>query len=68
MNFYEMNYDDSKWLLMDIPGIWERNGFGDPEYVNAGFAWMGHFKIIRPRSYKGTTMWFLSWMGAHTEA
>ena len=72
MNFYEMNYDDSKWLLMDIPGIWERNGFGDPEYVNAGFAWMGHFKNNPPYvptkdnhvgSYRGWVRMPSTWQG-----
>ncbi len=29
---------------MAVPGIWELNGYGDPEYVNVGFAWRGHFR------------------------
>lgn len=33
---------------MRVPGIWELNGFGDPEYVNIGFAWRGHFKNNPP--------------------
>ncbi len=37
------DYDDSKWGEMPVPGIWELNGYGDPEYVNIGFAWRGHF-------------------------
>lgn len=36
-------FDDSKWGTMPVPGIWEMNGYGDPEYVNMGFAWRGHF-------------------------
>jgi uncharacterized protein with WD repeat len=27
-----------------VPGIWELNGYGDPEYVNIGFAWRYQFK------------------------
>ena len=23
--------------------MWELNGFGDPIYVNVGYAWRGHF-------------------------
>lgn len=42
-DFYLPNYDDSQWKTMRVPGIWELNGYGDPEYVNVGFAWRGHF-------------------------
>ncbi|MBQ5378268.1 MAG: beta-galactosidase, partial [Prevotella sp.] len=42
-NFYQTDLDDSSWKTMKVPGMWELNGFGDPEYVNAGFAWRGHF-------------------------
>lgn len=42
-DFYKVDYDDSKWKTMQIPAIWELNGYGDPEYVNVGFAWRGHF-------------------------
>ena len=41
--FYEPSYDDSAWDDMRVPGLWELNGYGDPEYVNIGFAWRGHF-------------------------
>ncbi len=42
-DFYKEGLDDSKWKNIQMPGIWEMNGFGDPEYVNMGFAWRGHF-------------------------
>lgn len=38
-DFYEVNLDDSSWATMNVPGIWEVNGYGDPEYVNYGLAW-----------------------------
>ena len=38
-DFYKTNYDDSAWKTMQVPGIWEMNGYGDPEYVNVGFGW-----------------------------
>lgn len=47
-DFYSLSYDDSKWGTMPVPGIWSLNGFGDPEYVNVGFAWRGHFKDNPP--------------------
>ena len=42
-DFYKTDLDDSSWKTMNLPGIWEMNGYGDPEYVNVGFAWRGHF-------------------------
>ena len=38
-DFYKADYDDSAWKTMQVPGIWELNGYGDPEYVNVGFGW-----------------------------
>ena len=35
---------------MAVPRIWELNGYGDPEYVNVGFAWRGHFENNPPTS------------------
>ncbi len=42
--FYKTDYDDSHWKQLPVPGIWEMYGYGQPEYVNIGFAWRGHFK------------------------
>ena len=42
-DFYRPDYDDSSWRTMPIPGMWELNGFGDPVYLNVGYAWRGHF-------------------------
>ncbi len=28
---------------IQMPGNWEMMGYGQPEYVNVGFAWRGHF-------------------------
>ena len=38
-NFYALQYDDSKWGTMPVPGIWELNGYGDAIYVNNRYAW-----------------------------
>lgn len=46
--FWNEGYDDSSWSKMNVPGIWEVNGYGSPEYVNIGFAWRGHFKENPP--------------------
>ncbi len=46
--FWKEDYNDSTWATMAVPGIWEVNGYGDPEYVNIGFAWRGHFNEQPP--------------------
>lgn len=47
-DFYKTDYNDKGWGTMKVPAIWELNGFGDPIYVNIGFAWKGHFKNNPP--------------------
>lgn len=33
---------------MPVPGVWELNGYGDPLYVNVGYAWREQFKNNPP--------------------
>ena len=47
-DFFRWDYDYSRWDDMPVPGNWELNGYGDPEYVNSGFAWRGHFDFPAP--------------------
>ena len=47
-DFFRTDYDDAAWKTMRVPGNWELNGYGDPEYVNIGFAWRGHFENNPP--------------------
>lgn len=47
-NFFLTSYNDNAWKTMPIPGIWELNGYGNPVYVNVGFAWRGSFKNNPP--------------------
>ena len=42
-DFYKTDLDDSKWNNIQMPGNWEMLGYGQPEYVNVGFAWRGPF-------------------------
>ena len=56
--FEAVGYDDSSWKTMPVPGMWELNGFGDPLYVNVGYAWRGHYENNPPyppteRNYVG---------------
>lgn len=42
-DFYKTDLDDSNWNNIQMPGNWEMLGYGQPEYVNVGFGWRGHF-------------------------
>lgn len=46
--FEAVGYDDSSWKTMPVPGMWELNGYGDPLYVNVGYAWRGHYQNNPP--------------------
>lgn len=39
--FEAVAFDDSSWGTIPVPGMWELNGYGDPVYVNVGYAWRG---------------------------
>jgi beta-galactosidase len=48
LGFWKVGFDDKSWSKMPVPGIWELNGFGDPIYVNTGYAWRNQFKSNPP--------------------
>ena len=43
LDFYGLGYDDAGWDEIPVPGMWELNGYGDPIYLNIGYAWRGHY-------------------------
>ena len=47
-DFYRPDFDASGWDSMPVPGMWELNGYGDPVYVNIGYAWRGHYENNPP--------------------
>ena len=47
-NFYQAGFNDKGWADMKVPGIWELNGYGDPIYVNVGYAWGNQYKNNPP--------------------
>ena len=46
--FEAAGFDDSSWDTMPVPGLLELNGYGEPLYVNIGYAWRGHYKNNPP--------------------
>ncbi|MDR2914990.1 MAG: DUF4981 domain-containing protein [Tannerella sp.] len=48
VDFYKTNYDDNGWATMNVPGVWELNGYGVPLYVNNGYAWRNQFRNNPP--------------------
>ena len=47
-NFHAASCDDSAWGMMPVPGMWQQNGYGDPLYVNTGYAWENFYKSNPP--------------------
>ncbi|KAA6321492.1 Beta-galactosidase, partial [termite gut metagenome] len=47
-DFYKVDYNDTNWATMPIPGNWELNGYGNPVYVNVGYAWRNIFSNNPP--------------------
>ncbi len=48
MDFFRVDFNDKGWGNMPVPGNWELNGYGDPIYVNVGYAWRNQFKNNPP--------------------
>ncbi len=46
--FFAVGFDDSAWDRIPVPGMWELNGYGDPQYVNIGYCWRNDFKNNPP--------------------
>ena len=42
--FWVPGYNDAEWDNIPVPGIWELHGYGDPIYLNIGYAWRDNFK------------------------
>lgn len=47
-DFYRVGFNDRGWAELSIPGMWELNGYGDPIYVNVGYAWRNDFENNPP--------------------
>lgn len=71
-DFWKVGYNDKGWDEMPVPGVWELNGYGDPIYVNVGYAWRNQYKNNPPYvptennhvgSYRKTIKVPASWKG-----
>ncbi len=47
-DFWKTDFSDKAWGTMPVPGMWELNGYGDPIYVNIGYAWRSQYKNNPP--------------------
>ncbi len=47
-DFYQTNFNDKGWNELKVPALWELNGYGNPIYVNVGYAWRNQFKSDPP--------------------
>ena len=47
-DFWKVGFNDKNWDNIQVPGMWELNGYGDPIYVNNQYAWRNHFKSNPP--------------------
>ena len=74
MDFYQQGYNDSAWDNLRVPAVWELNGYGDPIYVNVGYAWKNQFRTEPPKipmknnhggSYRKEIIVPESWKGKH---
>lgn len=47
-DFWKTGFNDKGWDNLQVPAVWELNGYGDPIYVNTGYAWRNQFKNNPP--------------------
>lgn len=48
LDFFRTDFNDKGWNKIQVPGIWEIHGYGDPIYVNVGYAWRNQFNNNPP--------------------
>ncbi|MCH5236976.1 MAG: DUF4981 domain-containing protein [Muribaculaceae bacterium] len=47
-DFFLVNFNDKGWEEINVPGVWELNGYGDPMYVNTNYPWSNDFENNPP--------------------
>ena len=48
VDFWNPKFQEVGWSRMTLPAVWELQGYGDPVYVNIGYAWLGRYKSAPP--------------------
>lgn len=46
--FYRPDFNDGGWDEIQVPAVWELNGYGNPLYVNIGYAWCKQAPLAPP--------------------
>lgn len=71
-DFFTKNFNDKGWDTLEVPAIWELNGYGDPLYINPGYPWNYQFESDPPKvptennhvgSYRRTFVIPADWKG-----
>ena len=71
-DFWKTDYNDKGWDDLQVPAMWELNGYGNPIYVNVGYAWRNQFQHNPPQvptennnvgSYRREILVPASWKG-----
>ena len=47
-DFWKVDFNDKGWNTFPVPGLWELHGYGNPIYVNIGYAWRNQFENNPP--------------------
>lgn len=47
--FWDTDFNDLGWDEIPVPGVWELYGYGDPIYVNVGYAWRNQYHNNPPQ-------------------
>lgn len=72
VDFWKIGFNDKGWDNIQVPAVWELNGYGDPIYVNVGYAWRNSFNSNPPEvpvkdnhvgTYRKTIFVPASWKG-----
>lgn len=48
LDFWKTTFNDKGWDEIKVPAVWELKGYGDPVYLNVGYAWRNQFKNNPP--------------------
>lgn len=47
-DFWKKDFNDKGWDNIQVPGVWELNGYGNPIYVNNQYPWRNTFESKPP--------------------